>query len=248
MYRLIIIVTLVVTTFNITALSAQKDVTTFGFMFKPMLPIDFFTGGTNETFVEAFTTETRLTGGYVGGMLIRRGFTNTLSLETGIHFNRRTFSLDFQDNINPDISGEAGFRMIGYEIPINLLVNIRLGSQLWMITSAGLGLDFFPTDIETGIINRFNHFTQRRHWAQLALNVNYGFELRTEKDGYFYIGAGFHQTTSDFTITDYRYTAPNNQTYFSRTQLAGNYFTLDFRYYFNEPPKKESRKSENDGL
>jgi hypothetical protein len=219
-------------------LNAQKDVTTVGFMFKPMLPIDFFTGGTQSTFTPEFSTDVRLIGGHVGGMIIRRGLTNTLSLETGIHFNRRSFSLTFNDNTDPEILGDASFRMIGYEIPLNLLVNIRLGTKLWINTAAGLGLDFFPSDIETGVPNRFNHYSERRHWAQLAFNVNFGFEYRTEKDGIFYFGASYHQTTSDFTLTDYRYTAPNNQTYFSNTTLAGSYISLDFRYFFNEPPKK----------
>jgi len=224
-------------------LNAQKDVTTVGFMFKPMLPIDIFTGGEVTTFNESFTTSTNFASGTVGGMIIRQGLTNSLSLETGINFNRRNYNLDFNDQ-NNNITGSADFRIIGYEIPVSLLINVRLGEKMFMNAAAGVGLDFYPSDVTTEVRNRFTHYSTRNGWVQPAFNVNVGFEYRTIQDGYFYFGLSYHQTFSDFTITDYRYTTPppivNAVT--ERIGLSGSYFALDIRYFFHEPPEKKEKK------
>lgn len=217
---------------------AQENVTTFGIFYKPVVPMkaldnDEITGEVNQT---AFTITPKVSHSF--GMVIRRGFTKSLSLETGINYITRKYDLTITD-LDSSFSGTSNFRFIGYEIPLQGLVYIRLGEQLYMNASTGVSLDFYPSDIATGE-PYFFHQTLRNGWIQTAFLSNVGFELRTRKSGYFYLGASFHRPFKAIAGTDVLYKGNNHNDIFS-TSLNGNYFTIDLRYFFHEDPERKSK-------
>jgi len=122
-----------------------------------------------------------------------------------------------------------------------------------MNASAGVSADFFPTDVATEDETLQLHIF-RNNWVQGAIIANLGVELRTRKDGYFYIGATYHQPITSIAVAQFTYDEFNTPDIpvSVRTDLSGTYVTLDFRYFFyNDPAKKKKReidRSNRDGL
>jgi hypothetical protein len=223
-------------------MNAQKNVTTVGLQFKPIFPVDFV--GTGETIKEDLdvTFTVGLKSGFAGGMVIRRGFSDLLSLETGINYVKRKYSLKIQDQ---DYQRDAKFRIIGYEIPVALLVYIQLSEKLYMNVSMGPSLDMFASSVQVFDSN-FNHVSFRNHVIQGAVLANLGWEWRTEKSGYFYIGASYHRPFNYIFLSRTEYSKPDklptDPNAFSETELLGNYLTLDLRYFFHEDPETKTQR------
>jgi hypothetical protein len=77
----------------------------------------------------------------------------------------------------------------------------------------------------------------RKNVFQPAVIANLGWEWRTVKSGYFYIGASFHAPFSYEYVTRIRYEEGQVTEEFYNT-LSGSYLTIDFRYFFHEEPAK----------
>ncbi|MBK8949512.1 MAG: hypothetical protein IPM68_11815, partial [Flavobacteriales bacterium] len=155
---------------------AQQGVTTFGMQVKPVVPLSFFDPRV-ELQYGALSGSVELTGGFGFGMQVRHGFTRMLSLETGIHQIRRNYRWELL-NDTVDIAGSGRIRYVGYEVPVLLLVYIRLGERTWMNTALGASLDMYPSDA----INNTDDaraYLFRRNWLQVGAVGNIGFEYRT---------------------------------------------------------------------
>jgi hypothetical protein len=226
---------------------AQENVTTVGVQIKPMITSKYFGAGT-ENFEEGdlrIGFEPNL--GWNFGMVIRRGFTKNWSFETGICFVQRNYTMSFD---YPELreTKRMKFRYIGYEIPLQALVFVKLSDQLFMNASAGVSIDLYPSNIETSDFEyidtlRFDFYqkTFKKNWIQTAILANYGFEYRTRNDGYFYAGISYHRPFSHIGITRInmeRNTVPNR----AEVLLGGNYLTLDLRYFFHEKPERAKPK------
>jgi hypothetical protein len=220
----------------------QKDVTTVGIQFKPVFPLAFL--GTGEEVTQNLNVEFRqgLKSGFAGGMVIRHGFTDLLSLESGINYIKRKYSLKILD-IGNNHEINSSYRIVGYEIPVSLLVYIQLGEKLFMNVSMGPSIDMFASAVQTFDSN-YNHVSFRNHVAQGAVMANLGWEWRTEKSGYFYIGASWHRPFKFIYLSRTEYSKPGklptDPNAFSEVELSGSYLTLDLRYFFHEDP--ETRK------
>ena len=234
--------------FIIGSLCAQENVTTIGIQFKPTVPSRFFGTGAESAENNQLTVINDPEFGMNLGMVVRRGITKNWSFETGITFIQRNYKLSF---FHPDLFEDVSinYRFIGYEIPLQGMVYVRLGENLYMNASGGMSLDIYPTDIE-GFADtrrdtlRFDFYQQtfRRNWLQVALLVNYGFEYRTKDKGYFYFGASFHRPFSEIATTQARMelnTFPTRVSY----QINGSYLTFDFRYFFHEDPERKKIKT-----
>ena len=227
---------------NFQTMQAQRNVTTVGLQFKPIFPVNFIgTGETVNTNLDVDFT-LGLKSGYAGGMVIRRGFTDLISLESGINYVKRKYSLKIQDQ---DYSREADFRIVGYEVPVSLLVYIQLSEKLYMNVSMGGSLDMFASAVQTFDTN-FNQVSFRNHVAQGAVIANIGWEYRTEKSGYLYVGASYHRPFDYIYLSRTEYVKPNklptDPNAFSEVELLGNYLTIDFRYFFHEDPETRSQR------
>lgn len=236
-------ITLLTTCGNVTA---QEKVTTFGIQFKPIIPSNFFGSGPESLSNGEFTADFKPSFGYNFGMVIRQGLTKRLSMETGINMVQRNYHVGFN---HPVLDGTEimKFRLVGYEIPIQALVYVRLGKQLWMNASGGFSFDMYPSNVKVNsglfvdtLSVDFDLFTMRRNWIQFALLANYGFEWRTENSGYFYLGASFHRPFTDIGYTAAKVTIDNDPStlYYG---LSGSYLTFDLRYFFHEDPQRKKK-------
>jgi hypothetical protein len=174
-------------------------------------------------------------------MVIRRGITDTYSIEGGINYIKRTFAMKVSEG---NISEESKFRIIGYEIPLSGLVYVRLSEKFYMNASLGIAADMFASNVTTtGPL--VTMYSQRKSVIIPAVIANLGWELRTEHAGYFYLGASYHNPFSNIYLTRMEY--ENNSTHeVVEVPLSGTYFTLDLRYFFPEEPVKKYKNPNQD--
>ncbi|GIV41576.1 MAG: hypothetical protein KatS3mg034_0886 [Vicingaceae bacterium] len=217
-------------------LFSQEKVITGGIQIKPLFPSTYLnTGPVSGISEKNIFTEIKPNPGYSFGMVIRRGLSKNFSIETGISYVRRNYRLTIKD-LDSTVEMQRKYKLISYEIPIQLLVFIRLGRLVYMNVSTGLGVDFFPTDWTT--YDRLHEqLILRRNWALISLNGNSGFEYRSEKNGYYYFGFSFHRPFTPIAYVNALYRgAPTRNSVF-KTIFYGNYFTVDLRYFIKESKK-----------
>lgn len=222
-------------------LKAQENTLVFGIQYKPVFSSRFFGAGA-ETGTQDYFTATRTPKlGISFGMQIRRGINKMFSYETGINYIRRNYWVECTDELN-GIKGKFDFGLVGYEIPNQILLYIRLGKNFYMNTATGISLNWFASDVTSGTEGlKFYQYTYLKSgWIKLALLANLGFELRTEKSGIFYFGASITNPFSDFATTYITYDE-NLSTVDKEIPigLRGGIFTADFRYYFHSDPLKK---------
>jgi len=239
-YTLLTIYSLLFLLISSSTVSAQEKVITAGIQFKPIFSSNFFnTGPENDSENNVQFTITPKSG-YCIGMVIRRGITNIISFESGINYVKRNFAIEVSD---PDSSykGDSDFGIVGYEIPVQGLVFIQLSDQIFMDVALGASLDFYPSDIKTSG-NRYEHYSARQSWFSPAVLANLGWEYRTEKSGYFYLGASFHRPFSNSFTSIIQYQNREKPYPEGRMDLQGNYLTFDLRYFFHSDPEKRKKK------
>ncbi|MCB0792056.1 MAG: hypothetical protein H6595_02280 [Flavobacteriales bacterium] len=177
-----------------------------------------------------------LTGGFAFGMLVRTGITRTLSLETGISQIRRNYEWELVNDTS-GFQAKDRIRYIGYEIPVNLLVYIRLGERTFMNAALGASVDMYPSDavraVELG-----RAFWYRNGWVQAGAVGNMGVEYRTDKSGIIYLGATYHRAFGDMAISQLTYYSRELVPYAIQRGISGSYLTVDLRYFFHEDPDR----------
>ena len=227
---------------SLTGLNAQVGVTTVGIQLKPIIPINYFGAGPIQLSNEFATLDLTSKLGYSFGMVVRHGFTKMISIESGINYNRRNYNI-FGTSSYEYASDKADFGFISYELPVQVLIYIRVGEFVYMNASIGLGINFYASDVASkGENNYIDHYSERARWINASFLSNLGLELRTKEKGYFYVGASLNTPFNEITATQLRYYYENNlSTKFDPIFLNGNYVTLDLRYFFN--PRIENKKS-----
>jgi len=219
---------------------AQEKITTAGFQFKPIFPSSFFSTGPSNFEADSALFTMKQNSGFCFGMVVRKGLSKNFSFETGINFVNRRFSLEVTDSA---LYEKTKFRIIGYEIPTLLLLFVQLSQHIYMDVAFGHSLDIFPSDVFSKA-NYLNQYGARRNWAGSSLLANLGFEYRTEKSGYIYLGASFHRPFKFIYVSEIHYTGNNRQTD-PLEKLGGNYLTLDLRYFFHADPEKRKKSKKN---
>ena len=220
---------------------AQSNITTVGIQLKPIISADFLnTGPQNEKIGDIdFTIEP--TNGFAFGMVIRKGFNDQFSLETGINYSRRNYDLRITED-STGFEGNSDFSYVIYEVPLLALIYVRLGENTYLNNAFGINLNFLPSDWETADYY-FEHYSARSYWVVPALQANVGFEYRTYESGFLYLGFSYHQPFSNITTAGVLYkdniNEPPKETAFF--DIQGNYLTIDLRYFFHEPAKRQRR-------
>jgi hypothetical protein len=118
------------------------------------------------------------------------------------------------------------------------MIFLRVAEKLYMTTSLGLSLDMYATNITTHN-SYFRHYSRYHSTFQLGALASLGFEYRTVKSGYFYLGSSYHQPFSYFYSSTILY-QPKQE--IARFKLVGNFIAIDLRYYFHEDPMKPKKK------
>ncbi len=223
------------------SLFSQERVTTFGLQLKPIIPLQLFDAGKQENIENNIEYINNPKPGLSFGMVIRQGFTKSLSLETGINFLRRNYDLTIND-VDSSFSGTSSFRLVNYEIPVLGLVYVQLNRNMFMNVAGGVSFDIYPTPLFT-YDNYFTNAVNRNDWLQMSLLANVGWEYRTDKSGYFYLGASLHRPFSKIMKEFVTYKGSNGIRNEETTfDLTGNYLTLDLRYFFHEEVQKKKKK------
>lgn len=208
----------------------------FGVQFKPIFPVGFLGTGKQSVTVDSLNMkfDLALESGWNFGMVIRKRFTDLLALETGINYVKRKYHLDVFDE---DYNESSEFRIFGYEIPASLLAYIRLGEYIYMNASLGVSADMYASNVQS-VGEHHSTLTVRNHTFQPAIVANLGWELRTTKSGYIYLGGSLHRPFDYELTTQVHYKrAPKEVEVYQ--PLAGSYLTIDVRYFFPENPKKK---------
>ncbi|NOQ71978.1 MAG: hypothetical protein GQ574_08250 [Crocinitomix sp.] len=221
----------------------QKGVTTFGIQYKPIIPNTFIGSFEQDFNQNQLTSTVKQKVGHAFSFVVRQGLTKNISFETGLGFTQRNFNLDFAvEDSNYFKQGEVGF--IGYEIPVKALVFIRLGESLFMNTALGASFNYFPSDVKVDIpITVGEYFSQEgayRQKIQGALLADIGFEFRTRKSGYFYLGSSYNLPFTPIVTFAMAYEYQGGDQV-AIENIRGSYLTIDFRYYFHEKPRSEQR-------
>jgi len=206
----------------------------FGFQVSPVFPTAFIGSPTLQLSGQGFETTLTQKMGYRFGATVRAGITKLIAFDTGINYTQRNFALDMA---MPDSNSYAKDTMtfIEYDIPMNALVYIQLSEKWFMNTSLGMALTFKPTDIQVynkpGGYHYYHHvgIVQKKIWFDF--NASVGFEFRTEKDGFFYLGGTARVPFSPLFVllADHSYQGNSIQLY---GNVDGSFLSIDFKYFF----------------
>jgi len=222
----------------------QENVTTFGIQIKPIIPIKLFVDNPGEFVDSNYTGSMTSTAGYSFGMVIRKGLTKAISFESGINFVKRNYSLTMAKQTDSvRLEDETDFGFVSYNIPIQALVYVKLTEHLFMNVSTGVSLNGYASPTVTvGRDLKMEQLTFPRKRAGISYLANLGFEFRTKKDGYFYLGASYSMPLGWMARTRSRWVNKFGVHHDHNYELTGQYLTLDLRYFFHEDPKKKSKK------
>ena len=206
----------------------------FGFQFRPVFPTQFIGDPELKLEKEGFHTNLSQKTGYAFGATVRAGLTKLIAIETGINYTHRNFNMEMgYTDSNSFASNDWTF--IEYDIPVNALFYIQLAEQWYMNASPGAAITFKPTDIKAFHQPGGHHYYSQRGLVNrktgLDINANIGFEFRTEKNGFFYLGgSGRVPFTPLFTlISDYTYQGNAIRMY---GDVDGSFLAIDFKYFF----------------
>lgn len=211
----------------------------FGIQVRPLFPTQFIGSSTtnfkqNEGETVIFSSTLRQKVGYSFGGTVRAGLTKLIAIETGINFYQRNFEIDIE---MPDssIMAKNDIRFISYDIPLNALFYIKLAEKWYMNASVGASINFKPTDVavvtKPGGDNEFQHIGVAQKKFGFDFNANVGFEFRTEKNGFFYLGGSASVPFKPLFDMVVNY---SNQGYKSQViePVDGSYLSIDFKYFF----------------
>ena len=208
----------------------------FGVQTKVLLPSDFLgpvkTTLSNEGFQSNLTQKT----GYSYGALIRADYTKNVTLECGINYIQRQFKAEmtYSDSLVV-ISDTNKLTFINYELPITGIVKIQLARDLYSLVGLGTSFTYKPTNVALidlpGGKHTFYHSGSVKKFG-VDLNAQAGFELRTKKSGYFYIGGGVKVPTSNLFNWGGKYAQQgSSESLIDFEKVNGAFLSIDLRYY-----------------
>jgi hypothetical protein len=217
----------------------------FGVQVRSIIPTNFVGNPITTLQKDGLQASLQQTIGYSFGGIVRVGLTELIALETGINFSQRYFKV--QGSIADSgiyVTNQLGF--IQYDLPLNGLIYIKLTKRFFANASLGVTAGFKPTSIATQNnidgSKFFYHTGFVNKKASLDLNGNLGFEFRSKKTGFYYLGTTVRLPLAPlFTyISTYR-----NQGY-KVTQygdVSGAFLGIDLRYFFrNVKGQKEDKR------
>lgn len=213
---------------------AQNNKMVVGLQIRPIFKNQFFNSGNTAFEQKNIIYEIVPSIGYSYGMVVRTAVGKKISLETGINYVRRNylFTLDDQDS---SFSTSSAFGIVEYEIPVSVLVYIKLSDKIYMNTSSGLSLNMFKKSIIEPKDNLIYIF-ERSTWIIPGLVANMGWEYRTTSVGSFYFGASYQFPLSKV-ITMYADYYKNIGVESMKTKIGLAFITFDFKYFFPEKLK-----------
>jgi hypothetical protein len=182
---------------------------------------------------------------YSAGAIIRRSFTKLLSIETGLNYTRRAYTMKVFDPLFNNIPIDIEYRTVSFGIPVQALVSVQLSKKIFSTVGLGIAADFYPSNIFVKGGTSYNVGGLRTSFIGGSLLVNLGFEYRTKKNGIIYLGGMYNRPFANYMYNEITYFQSNGNVIQNGTELSGSYFAIDFRYYLQPSliKKKEKKKS-----
>lgn len=206
----------------------------FGLQFKPLVPGDFLAKSEILVADGNFTGRFTQRFGYSFGGVMRFALTKQISLETGVNQVRRNYTIDFA---LPDSNAvaQSSLGIISYDIPLTAMVYIQLGKRVYTNASLGTAFTFFPSNVASTVIvdDKYLFVGEGRRSANMGmeLSANWGFELRTEKNGFFYLGVSGKVPFQPIFKVAASFEYKNSVRNLGIGYLNGAYLSLDLRYF-----------------
>jgi hypothetical protein len=227
---------LILALFFLLALGGKSQVTktTFGIQYKPIIPAAYFNSA--EVIKPSGSYNFKLKPQYSNsfGMVIRQKINATFSIESGLNYTHRNFSLAI-NNSNLNLDDFTNFGMRSYELPIQLLAYVQTSGYWYVNVAFGVSHNVLASGIFSYGEESENYFqnTYRKSGGYQALLANIGMEYRDEEKGYYYFGTSLHRPSKAIGRVFPEHDDFNQDKDFS-LDLLGNFVTLDFRYFFAE--------------
>ncbi|HLV41825.1 MAG TPA: outer membrane beta-barrel protein [Brumimicrobium sp.] len=164
----------------------------FGLQAKPLIPFGLVGDKPFTIQSENYKATISPTLGYSYGAVVRVGLTELLALETGLNYTRRNFRADHSvADSNVMATDYLGF--VSFDIPVNFLVYIKLGQNMFMNVAGGASANFNASNVRSHVVpddgkHIFVFEGKRLAFFDFNANADVGFEYRTEKSGTFYLG------------------------------------------------------------
>ncbi|TNE95982.1 MAG: hypothetical protein EP322_09055 [Bacteroidetes bacterium] len=214
--------------------SKERIPSYFGIQISPVFPTRFVGEPRLDLSGNGFETSINQQIGYHFSATVRAGVTKLIAFDTGIGYTERNFSLTMA---YPDSSsyGENKLSFIEYDIPLNGLVYIQLTERWFMNTSLGIIMNYKPSDVQVytkpGGLHTYHHLGLAGNRLNFDFNANVGFEFRTEKSGFFYLGGSARVPFAPvFTLlATYTYQGIDIPLI---GEVDGSFLSIDFKYFF----------------
>lgn len=215
----------------------------FGIQFKPVFSNKFLGAGEVRGVDSIFSASSKPVLGNSFGMILRFGITKTIAYEFGLNRVQRYYRMNFEES-STGLTDNTRFGILGYEIPNQMLIYVRLTEKLYMNNAFGISLMAFASDVQSyGSNDRFRQISYlNTRWFIPGLTANVGFEYRTRKYGFFYLGGTLLRPLKHIANTTASYQPVTGRTYRVPLKLNGSYITIDLRYFLYEDPKLTREK------
>jgi hypothetical protein len=220
-----------------------KKLALFGIEYKPIMAGDFI--GKSETNLVSgnFTTNFKQVLGHSYGANIRISLTPRISLETGIHMVKRNYKISFSETTS-NLSSSKQISFLNYDIPFIPYIFIKLSDKIYLANGLGPAFVFSLSDVATQAVasstTKFLAEGRRTHRFAVDLSANLGFEYRTPKKGFFYIGGNARVPFAPiFTVAGILETINSQNKNIVIGYMSGTYISFDLKYYFPTNQNKQ---------
>ena len=214
----------------------QSDQVTsyFGLHYKSIIPNNFVGSKILSLSEQEFSTTCEQKVGYLIGATVRAGITKLIAFETGINLVHRNFQIDMSVP-DSNLYAQTDLALLSYDIPLNCLIYIKLSKAWYSNASLGFAMVYKPsmiqsvTGLDEGHIFTYLGATERKFSADF--NGNIGFEFRSKKSGFFYLGGSVRIPLEPLFILAGQY---RNEGYslLSYGDVNGSFMSIDLKYFF----------------
>jgi hypothetical protein len=207
----------------------------FGFQFRQILPMQQMQSGLQKFSDSILKTELTPTNGYTFGGVLRYGLTDLISLETGLYYNQRNFSIT-STRTDSSLTVNQRLRFVQFEIPFQGNIGIQLSRSFYANAALGGAILYKPSSVATYINPYDKHEFRQVGLVDINKKIGFdlrasiGFEYRNKKLGVYYLGAtAFVQLQPAYVLLSKYQFVNFKQTAFGDVNASG--FGLDFKYF-----------------
>ena len=207
----------------------------FGFHYRQIVPMQQMQSGAQKFADSILQTTLTPANGYTFGGVLRYGLTDLISLETGLYYNQRTFSIQ-STRTDSALSVEQRLRFVQFEIPIQGNIGIQLSRSIFANAALGGAILYKPSSVATYFNPSDKHefrqvgLVEINKKVGLDFRASIGFEYRNKKYGVYYLGAtAFVQLQPAFVLLSQYQFENFSQTAYGEVSASG--FGLDFKYF-----------------